>query len=48
MGNSINIVEETEQTGLPDSVKTELPELTEKDMDEFMKMVEDAGSPTIH
>ena len=48
VGNSINIVDETEQTGLPDSVKTELPELTDKDMDEFMKMVEDAGSPTIH
>ena len=29
-------------------IKTELPELTDKDMDEFMKMVEDAGSPTIH
>lgn len=48
VGNSINIVDETEKTGLPDSVKTELPELTDKDMDEFMQMVEDAGSPTIH
>lgn len=48
VGNSINIVDETEKTGLPDSVKTELPELTDKDMDEFMQMVEDAGSPNIH
>lgn len=48
VGNSINIVDETEKTGLPDSVKTELPELTDKDMEEFMQMVEDAGSPTIH
>ena len=29
-------------------IKTELPELTDKDMDEFMQMVEDAGSPNIH
>lgn len=46
VGNSINIVDETEKTGLPDSVKTELPSrcMTE---DEFVKMVQESGT-TLH
>lgn len=31
-----------------DNILTELPELTDKDMNEFMQMVKDAGYPTIH
>lgn len=50
VGNSINIVDETEKTGLPDSVKTELPSsgnITEEEKQAFIDKVKSYGT-TLH